>query len=398
LPISVAAGLIGMSQQYLRRMARLGKLRLKGNNDKTLVLWEDLRHLVLYQEIPGTLVPRATFEADHPPASLTESIEQKPPMFEVNTLQVGHCIDWMRRMPKASVQAVVTSPPYWGVRVYEGNQSVTWADGSFVALGNEPTPDAYVRHSLEVLWHLKRVLKDDGVIWLNVGDTYLTRAVIRKSTVERLDAFEGRREDLWRNYPTKRYSSGHPYLKDKDLTLIPFHVALGAQRLGYWVRSIIVWAKDNTMPEPIKDRPTTAHEYVIMLAKSRRYFYNPKAAREPALTEALVRNERNEVFTTDLRNIRSVWRFATGTNRVEHTAVFPLELPMRCIEISTRRGDLVFDPFLGSGTTVLAADILDRKFFGCDISERYVKEARRRLEERRKNRKAQMQLPQFHLQ
>ncbi len=167
----------------------------------------------------------------------------------------------------------------------------------------------------------------------------------------------------------RRYSAGHPYLKDKDLTLIPFQIALGAQRLGWYVRSIIVWSKDNTMPEPVKDRPTTSHEYILMLTQSRFYKYDMDGGSEEAISGWSL-----DESPTGRRNSRSVWRFGTSS-RGAHVAAFPMALPKRCILASSEPGDVVFDPFAGSGTTLVAAKQLGRHYLGFDISPTYVAEA-----------------------
>jgi DNA modification methylase len=378
IPIDEVAELVGYSPKYIRRLNREGKLKLKRKEGVDHVLWEDVKWLSRHHTPTWSLLNDEMLELEAPPESLrVDSVPQDD--FPVNSLQVGSCIDWMKKMPDGLVQTVVTSPPYWGMRRYAGNQSMRWADGEEAEYGVEPYVDGYIQHTTEILRHLKRVLRDDGVVWWNLGDTYVTRAVIRESTVERLDAFEGRRKDTWKDYPFKRYSSGHPYLKDKDLALVPFQVAMAAQRIGFYVRSIIVWSKENTMPEPVKDRPTTSHEYILMLAKSRFYFYNNDVAREPALTEALVRT-KNGHDTTDERNLRTVWQFPVSTwQHGAHTAAFPEALPLRCIAATTKPGDLVFDPFVGSGTTAVVANRLNRQFFGCDMSEEYIEIAQNRL-------------------
>lgn len=198
---------------------------------------------------------------------------------------------------------------------------------------------------------------------------------MRAGSGERLDALEGRRrKESWKDYPVRRYSAGHPYLKDKDLTLVPFQIALGAQRLGWWVRSVITWAKANTLPESVKDRPTVAHEYILMLAQTRFYKYKGDAATEAAQSDWYLPEVSN-----GRRNLRTVWHFGTSVGHGNHVAAFPIGLPARCIEASTDVGDLVFDPFAGSGTTLVAAKVLGRRYFGCDIAPSYVAEAEARI-------------------
>jgi DNA modification methylase len=220
-----------------------------------------------------------------------------------------------------------------------------------------------------VLRELKRVIRKDGVVWWNVGDTYMTRAHVRARSRERLDALEGRRKkESWKEYPVKRYSAGHSYLKDKDLTLIPFQIALAAQHQGWWVRSVITWSKDNTVPESVKDRPTTSHEYVLMLTQTRFYYYNNVDAKEATISNGWAPPQ----VDADQRNLRTVWSFGTSGGPNGHVAAFPLELPTRCIAASSRAGDLVIDPFAGSATSLIAARRLGRKYAGCDLALEYV--------------------------
>jgi len=403
ISIQDAAELIGCSSRHLSRLAKNGIIKIEGSHQNCKVCWSDLSTIVDMLDPFYRIVGREILELEKPPQQLlfyekSNIIKEKTSYFE-NKLEVGDCREWMKKMPKI-VQTVITSPPYWGVRRYEGDQDVLWLDGTKVAFGLEKNPEDYVRHTLEILRQLKKVLRNDGIIWWNIGDTYFTRAYIRESSLERLDAFEGRREDKWVDYPFKRYSSKHSYLRDKDLTLVPFQVAIGAQHLGYWVRSIIIWSKENQMPEPVKDRPTTSHEYILMLTKSKRYFYNTEAAKEKASTEVIVREANGEFTISEFKNLRSVWSFSVDSNNI-HTAAFPIILPLKCILASTKPGDLVFDPFIGSGTTAIAADRLGRKFFGCDLSEKYIIEAKNRLEkdrlerEFRKKEKEQIKISRF---
>ncbi|OQY85421.1 MAG: hypothetical protein B6D41_14365 [Chloroflexi bacterium UTCFX4] len=386
IDINDAAELTGYATKYLRKLAKGKRIDFYKTKDSLMVSWQDVQRLATQKPFWVTLPDRALQDIE-PDAGLllhTPTVESKeiyPFEFFCNKVELGNCIDWMKRMPPKIIQSVVTSPPYWGVRKYPGEQKINWADGSHNGFGEEATVEEYVAHTLEVLRHLKRVLKDNGTIWWNLGDTYQTRAYLRESSRERLKALEGQRSDTWRKYPNKRYSSGHSYLKDKDLTMVPFMVALGAQHLGFYVRSMIVWYKDNTVPEPTTDRPTSSHEYILLLAKSRFYKYDKNREMESAITgEAVKRvNGKDKIEFVGERNLRTVWQFPTSSRHGEHTAAFPLELPLRCLKLTTTSGDLVFDPFAGSGTTLAAAKILNCQYFGCDISEQSVQDAERRL-------------------
>lgn len=373
-----ATEIVGLSPTQVRKHIKAGDIRTTAEGGDLLLAWQDVCKLVRQQRPPWSVLTEDLLDGsvDTEPVLLHADNVGGEQEFEVNRLVHGHCVDWLRRMPTGSVQTVVTSPPYWGVRRYKGEQEVQWSDGMTCALGAEPTPEDYVRHTMEIFRHLKRVLRDDGVIWWNIGDTYQTRTHIREGSVERLHALTGKRQDGWKSYPHKRYSAGHAYLKDKDLTMVPFQVAIGAQHLGFWVRSVIVWSKENTVPESVKDRPTTSHEYIFMLVKSRFYRYHARHGSELASST----NWAPEGMAGDQRNWRTVWKFPTvGSEKGHHTAAFPEELPFRCITVSSDPGDLVFDPFAGSGTTLRVAQRLGRQYFGCDLSEEYLAEARLRL-------------------
>jgi DNA modification methylase len=281
-----------------------------------------------------------------------------------------------RKMPLAdeSVQCIVTSPPYWGLRKYAGEQETVW-DGDpncehrFLvwsvmnvdrdrkegecrcgawrgAYGLEPTLELYIQHTVAVLRECRRVLRKDGVLFWNIGDSYSgaqsrgnSPPSGKQATNHGTDFFCGRRGD---------YAPG---LKPKDLCLIPQRVALAAQADGWWVRSMIVWAKPNPMPESCTDRPTDAYEHIIMLTKSERYYWDADAVREPAIcansesrgdyeskgTDGLSRPDylaTGHVYPA-LRNLRNVWTFPTQAYSEAHFATFPEELPRRCILAAT---------------------------------------------------------------
>lgn len=384
--IEDAAELTGYSPKYLRKLVRSGLIEYQKGTPE-MIAWTAVQKLAGQQRPFWVALSEDDLKSQAPSQDLLlhgseqTGIERQPADSFNDRMEVGQCIDWMRKMPSGAVQTVVTSPPYWGIRAYPGEISARWADGSDSGFGEEATVEEYVAHTLEVLRHLKRVLRDDGTIWWNLGDTYQTRAYMRSSSTERLRAIEGARNDTWRHYPNKRYSSGHPYLKDKDLAMVPFQVAIGAQHLGFYVRSIIVWYKNNAGIDSAKDRPSAIHEYILLLAKSRFYKYHSgKVTEESASGQVIKRIKgREEYEIVRQRSLRSVWEFPPSSAG-DHAAAFPLELPIRCIQLSTDGGDLVFDPFAGSGTTLVAAKLLNRHYFGCDILEDYVNDARRRLQ------------------
>jgi DNA modification methylase len=249
------------------------------------------------------------------------------------------------------VQCVVTSPPYWGLRKYSGDQGAE-------PYGLEPTIEEYIAHTVEILREIRRVLRPDGVVFWNIGDSYASGAysVRTRETPE-----VGKTRRLPRNWyadANKIQRNGNALLsglKPKDLCLIPARVAIAAQADGWWIRSLIIWAKPNPMPESCQDRPTNACEHIIMLTKSERYYWDADAVREPATGNTHSRGngdggpkardreaEENHVGWADSvrnvlsdRNIRNVWTFPTQPYKGAHFATFPEELPRRCILAAT---------------------------------------------------------------
>lgn len=317
----------------------------------------------------------------------------------------GDCRSLFHGLPGECVQCVVTSPPYWGQRSYEGDQGVVWGGdpncehvwrwnerkttpGGTVgesakvgntrrgiqraviregwcacgawhgAFGNEPFAELYIEHTMEILGHVWRVLRSDGVVFWNIGDSSMP---------------------------------------DKSLALIPHRVALEAIGLGWKVRSDIIWAKGasfggfvgNAMPESVTDRPTRAHEHVLMLTKSGKYYWDKDAVAEKAVGNPSGNKGRKKRPrpTGDLagsvpweggetRNIRDVWAIQTKAYSDAHFATFPPALPEVCVKAASRKGDVVLDPFCGSGTTLQVADGLDRVWLGFDLAYDEVREDR----------------------
>lgn len=245
------------------------------------------------------------------------------------------------RLPSESVQCVVTSPPYWGLRDY----------GIAGQIGLEPTLAGFIQSLTIVFAEVKRVLKPDGVLWLNIGDGYTSgnrgwRAPDKKNP--------NRAMNVRPDNPAG--------LKDKDLLGVPWRLALALQDNGWFLRSDIVWHKPNAMPESVRDRPTRAHEYLFMLTKSEQYRYDHQAVKE-----------RTEDGGT--RNRRSVWNINTSNSGSSHIAAFPEALVEPCLLASTAANEFVLDPFFGSGTVGLVAQRLGRRFVGIELNPAYVAEA-----------------------
>lgn len=301
----------------------------------------------------------------------SEGTSQKESL-EENQVLHGSAYDHIHELPTESIQTIITSPPYWGMRVYSEEFDIEWSDGTKCAFGGESTPEDYIRHTIETFWKLRPLLTDTGTIWWNVGDVYNTRTQIRADSLERMEAVKNGEEITWAERNAKRHSAGHEYLKDKDLTLIPYQIAKGLQRSGFWVRSIITWQKENVVPETVGDRPTVGHETVLLVSKSKRYQFDEQAWRD---SNSVGQRSREEP-----ENLRTVWKFNTAPGKDAHGAPFPVDLPARCITLATDHGDVVYDPFLGSGTTAVAASKLGRPWIGSEIADKYIDITHERLE------------------
>ncbi len=388
-----------------------------------------------------------------------------------------------------SVQCIVTSPPYWGLRKYVGEQDLIWypekrtqadpficqeeghlwteraralhtgtnagekqvsnrgafhndavtVDGMCArcgawrgAFGLEPRIEMYVQHTIEILRELRRVLRPDGVLFWNIGDSYAAAKGF-SGDLKPSDMQSSNRGSLRGPNVRPPNRNGMSGLKPKDLCLIPARVAIAAQQDGWWVRSMILWVKPNPMPESCKDRPTDSYEHIIMLTKSARYFWDFDAVQEPCSGTAHPRgdgvnpkcvpvstgwdssrgdgghgkfhkegrnsrihqdqdprhpaerkNKQNESFSAvvnqlvESRNIRNVWSFGTQGYAEAHFATFPEELPRRCILAATKVGDTVLDPFAGSGTVGRVAIELNRKAILNDLAYHDLSEKRTR--------------------
>ena len=275
----------------------------------------------------------------------------------------GHCVDVLATLPAASVQAVITSPPYWGLRDY-GTAPVTWEDGWTGEIGQEPTPDAFVGHLVDVFRAVRRVLRPDGLLWVNLGDTYATGHISNPSPKSTLGGTKdvGAGDD-----PVAR--TGAKGGRQKSLAGIPYRFALAMMSDGWIFRQDIIWHKPNPMPESVTDRCTKSHEYVFLFAQQPRYFWDPSAMREP-IAELPVRDSKNR---------RSVWTVSNGGVPQSHFATFPPDLIRPMIMASTKVGDTVLDPFSGAGTTVLVAEEQGRIGIGIEINPSYVAISERRI-------------------
>lgn len=345
-------------------------------------------------------------------------------------LFIGDVRDFARGLGPGQAQCMVTSPPYWGLRSYpvppsvwggdaacahewgdeqravwandlpgptnpgkdpasrrRARKSGQWCDrcGAWLGqLGGEPKVEEYVAHLVEVFRLLRPGLADDGVLWLNLGDTYAFRSA---RVGGRRSSSDGQ---VRRGVPESgERPKAYGTLKHKDLVLVPFRVALALQEDGWYLRSAVVWEKLNALPEAVKDRPSTSHETVFLLAKRAKYFYDREAIAEPVSGTAHSRgkgttpkgdladrtlaraNNSWQASTAALvttRNARTVWSINTERFPGDHDSTFPSALARRCILAGSRPGDLVCDPFAGTCTVAAVASALGRRFVGCDLN------------------------------
>jgi DNA modification methylase len=294
----------------------------------------------------------------------------------MTTLHQGDVRDVLPTLDAELVQCVVTSPPYWGLRDYG-------VDGQ---IGLEPTPDAYVQTLVAVFREIKRVLRDDGTVWLNLGDSYAASGPAGGAGKQHTNVGSV-------GVPVRKPPLG---LKPKDLVGIPWRVAFALQADGWYLRSDIIWAKGvsfcpsysgSVMPESVTDRPTKSHEYLFLLTKSPRYYYDADAVREnwaddrngaangqnwdrPETQTAYTRRPQLAPKTTG-RNLRSVWTINPQPFSEAHFATFPTALVEPCVKAGSAKGDLVLDPFAGSGTVGCVALKLGRTFVGIELNPVY---------------------------
>lgn len=362
VPIEDVAAVVGMSKTFVRRV--LGAPVTAVTADQVLELLDQDAYAETFvrrsQVLDYLFSPRPEVGPPGEPVGLVD--QQAFELFE------GDALDLIPRMPAGSVDCVVTSTPYWAMRVYKASHFVTWADGEVCPYGHEQTPEGFIRHTTELLYRLMPVLADHGSIWWNVMDTFNTRTQIRGNAAEALRAMQGNDRRAWGEHESRRYSAGHAYLKDGEQCQIPPQIAARASRLGYYVKSTITWAKPYTTPEPQNSRVSRSLEYILHLSKHR----TPRFSREAYRLLPPTLGGRNTLLETD--KLSDVWRLATSQGG-GHGAQFPLALPARCIGLTTHVGDVVLDPFVGSGTSGVAARSLGRRFLGIDVAPEYLAQA-----------------------
>ena len=302
----------------------------------------------------------------------------------MNAIEFGDCRDTMRRWAQQGVKAqmCVTSPPYFGLRDY----------GHPGQIGLEQTPEEYVAKMVEVFRCVRDVLADDGTLWLNIGDSYARTGGTDCKVSE--TAQVGSTRNTLEQMGDRTQSAAAIGLKPKDLIGIPWMLAFALRADGWYLRQDIIWAKPNPMPESVRDRCTKAHEYMFLLSKSERYFFDSEAMQESAsgrepgnrshkhsdrvAREVAEGNHRERtklglasMGPRETRNRRSVWTVATRPYKGAHFATFPPALIEPCILAGSRPGDIVLDPFIGSGTTAAVAIQHGRQYLGCELNPEY---------------------------
>lgn len=306
---------------------------------------------------------------------------------EANKIIQGNCLEALKTLPDEIVDCCITSPPYFGLRDY----------GAEGQLGLEATPDEFVANLVNVFREVKRVLKKEGTVWLNLGDSY---------NAGRNGGHAGgaKQASLARHDGITRSGANIPGLKPKDLIGIPWKVAFALQADGWYLRQDIIWHKPNPMPESVTDRCTKAHEYIFLLTKSPKYYFDNEAIKEPSknpqddvrrLLRASSYSNRgqggNAAFQQKNRNVessgvlsgrnkRSVWTVTTKPFKEAHFATFPEDLIAPMVKAGCPEGGVVLDPFMGAGTTAVVAHKLGRKWLGIELNPDYIEIANKRLE------------------
>ena len=283
----------------------------------------------------------------------------------------GDCKQNLSTFLPKTARMCVTSPPYYGLRNYGDEEK---------QIGQENTPEEYIQNLVEVFREVREVLTDDGTLWVNMGDSYYNyrpgKAYVKQTVASS-------RQDL-PEYSPKR-SNRLDGIKEKDLIGIPWMLAFALRADGWYLRQDIIWHKPNPMPESVRDRCTKSHEYIFLLSKQKKYYYNNEAIKEPAKdwgtrdrTKGKYHNKGTGLQphsgltkSYPTKNKRSVWSVTNKPYRGSHFAVFPPDLIEPCIKAGSEEGDCVLDPFMGSGTTAMVAKSLGRDYIGCELHEDY---------------------------
>ena len=301
-----------------------------------------------------------------------------------DTILFGDCLQTLKEFDEKA-RMCVTSPPYYGLRDYGGENN---------QIGQEDTPEEYIQNLVNVFREVRNCLTDDGTLWLNIGDSYYNyrpgkgQALVKQTV-------SASKQDL----PDTCARRGNKLdgLKEKDLIGIPWMLAFALRADGWYLRQDIIWHKPNPMPESVKDRCTKSHEYLFLLSKNKKYYYDNESIKEPAKDWG-TRDRTNGKYhnkgtglqphsgltkSYPTKNKRSVWSITNKPYRDAHFAVFPSDLIIPCIKAGSQKNDIILDPFIGSGTTAVVAKDLGRYYLGCELHENYGNLIQKRLGERK---------------
>ena len=310
-------------------------------------------------------------------------------MLEKNKIYLGNCIDVLKTFPEKSINCCITSPPYYGLRDYG-------VDGQ---IGNEESPEEYIEKLVSVFDEVKRVLTDDGVLWLNLGDCWAgsNQGSGTKNPTAKQASNHGTNYMTTGNHKSKLAKlNGY---KPKDLIGIPWMAAFALRDAGWHLRQDIIWAKGNPMPESVRDRCTKSHEYIFLLTKSRKYYFDSESIKEPRVSQHGSGNkERKQRPNSDvlhkgnqagsipydgsetLRNKRDVWNVNIKPCKEAHFATFPDTLIEPCVLAGCPENGIIIDPFMGAGTTGMVAKRHNRNYVGIELNPEYIKIAENRIE------------------
>ena len=310
---------------------------------------------------------------------------------ELNTTLIGDCRETLKQLPDGCINTCITSPPFYALRDYQEENQI----------GLEKTPDEYVEELVKVFREVKRVLREDGTLWLNLGDTYSSHKDC-KSISQTLSIGTGSEQahviDKGRSASRDSKMLKEQGLKNKELIGIPWKVAFALREDGWYLRQDIIWSKKNSMPESVKDRCTKSHEYIFLMTKNPTYYYDHEAIKEDAVRAGSIpkgkkysseladnkiggkhtRETLNEKPVAAKKNKRSVWTVATRPFKDAHFAVFPPDLIEPMVLAGCPEKGIVLDPFMGSGTTGMVAQSLGRSWIGCELNPEYVEMQRKR--------------------
>lgn len=317
---------------------------------------------------------------------------------ETNKIYQGNSLEVLKTFPDESIQTCITSPPYYGLRDYG-------VDGQ---IGLEETPEEYVQSLVNLFREVKRVLKEDGTLWLNLGDTYAGGGGVN-GIPEDWDSMSVSNREKYPNLNDPKRNAKKIGYKKKDLMGIPWLVAFALQKDGWYLRQDIIWSKPNPMPESVTDRCTKSHEYIFLLSKSQQYYFDHESIKEPANYDGrkatklkgspkyegkmIVPGSTNESFAgrpherwkenedgVKVRNKRSVWTVNKQPFPDAHFATFPEDLIQPCVIAGAPEGGVVLDPFSGAGTTAVVATKHNRNYVGIELNPEYIEISEKRLE------------------